>query len=170
MITFPNGFRTRDYQDDFFHHMGRGGKRAILNWHRRAGKDLAGWNWCIFEAMRVTGTYYYFFPTYAQGKKVMWDGFDNNGRKYLHYIPVFEDCKFSETEMQVTLPPIEGGSQGSIIQIIGTDKMDYIVGTNPIGCVFSEYAIQNPRAWSLTRPILAANKGWAVFVSTPRGS
>ena len=169
MIQFPNGFATRDYQDGFFQHMGRGGKRAILIWHRRAGKDLAAWNWCIFEAMRKTGTYYYFFPTYAQGKKIMWDGFDSQGKKLLHYIPVFEECKFNETEMQITLPPIQGGSQGSVIQIIGTDKMDYIVGTNPIGCVFSEYAIQNPRAWSLTRPILAANGGWAVFVTTPRG-
>lgn len=169
MISFPNGFHTRSYQDPFFQHMGRGGKRAILIWHRRAGKDIAAWNWCIFEAMRKTGTYYYFFPTYAQGKKIMWDGFDSDGKKLLHYIPCFEECTFNETEMQITFPPISGGSQGSIIQIIGTDKMDYIVGTNPIGCVFSEYAIQNPRAWSLTRPILAANGGWAVFVTTPRG-
>ena len=44
-----------------------------------------------------------------------------------------------------------------------------IVGSNPRGCVFSEYAIQDPRAYQFIRPILAANKGWALFVSTPRG-
>ena len=40
-----------------------------------------------------------------------------------------------------------------------------IVGSNPRGCVFSEYAIQDPRAYQFIRPILAANKGWALFVS-----
>jgi len=44
-----------------------------------------------------------------------------------------------------------------------------IVGTNTIGCVFSEYALQNPDAWRFIRPILAENGGWAVFNFTPRG-
>lgn len=170
MKTLPNGFITYDHQDGFFDAMGGGLKRAMLIWHRRAGKDLAAWNWMIFEAMyKQTGTYYYFFPTYAQAKKVMWDGYDSDGNKTLHYLPCHEHCKFNETEMQIQLPNIQGGSNGSIIQFIGTDKMDYIVGTNPIGCIYSEYAIQNPRAWDYTQPILGANGGWAVFVTTPRG-
>lgn len=44
-----------------------------------------------------------------------------------------------------------------------------VVGSNPRGCVFSEYALQHPRAYQFIRPILAANDGWALFVSTPRG-
>jgi hypothetical protein len=43
------------------------------------------------------------------------------------------------------------------------------MGTNPVGCVFSEYSLQNPDAWDLIRPILAENGGWAVFNYTPRG-
>ena len=35
--------------------------------------------------------------------------------------------------------------------------------------MFSEYALQNPAAWQLIRPILAANDGWAIFAYTPRG-
>ena len=57
----------------------------------------------------------------------------------------------------------------SIFQIVGTDNIDSIVGTNPIGCVFSEYALQDPRAWEFIRPILRENGGWAVFDYTPRG-
>ena len=100
--------------------------------------------WMIPEAYRKTGTYYYFFPTYAQGKKIIWDAIDNDGIKITHHIPYWQDCKFNETEMQITLPPIAGGSNGSVIQIIGTDKLDSIVGTNPVGCIFSEYFLQNP--------------------------
>ncbi|KKK50239.1 hypothetical protein LCGC14_3127010, partial [marine sediment metagenome] len=58
---------------------------------------------------------------------------------------------------------------GSILQLIGSDNIDSIVGTNPYGCVFSEYAIQDPKAYHFIRPILAANEGWALFISTPRG-
>jgi len=43
------------------------------------------------------------------------------------------------------------------------------MGTNPVGCVFSEYSLQKPGGWDLVRPILADNGGWALFNSTPRG-
>jgi phage terminase large subunit len=58
---------------------------------------------------------------------------------------------------------------GSMFQVIGTDNIDSIVGTNPIGCIFSEYSLQNPKAWDFVRPILSENGGWAVFNYTPRG-
>jgi hypothetical protein len=35
--------------------------------------------------------------------------------------------------------------------------------------VFSEYALQDPRAYQYIRPILLANNGWAIFISTTRG-
>lgn len=44
-----------------------------------------------------------------------------------------------------------------------------LMGTNPRGCVFSEYALQDPMAYQFIRPILTANGGWALFISTPRG-
>jgi len=43
------------------------------------------------------------------------------------------------------------------------------MGTNPRGVVFSEYSLQDPRAYQYIRPILTANRGWALFISTPRG-
>lgn len=168
-LTFPNGWKTRPYQIPFFKAMGSGIKRAMLVWHRRAGKDVTAWNWCIAEAARVTGTYYYLFPEFAQGKRVLWNGFDKEGTRFLHYIPFWKNCQFNETEMRITFPKINGGSNGSIIQVVGTDNYNALMGTNPIGCVFSEYSLQNPGAWKFIRPILDQNQGWAVFVMTPRG-
>lgn len=162
-------YSPRDYQVPVLDYLIQGGfakKRAVCVWHRRAGKDLTGLNALITAALfdRV-GTYFYFFPTYGQGKKIIWDGIDGNGKPFLSYIPegAIEPNGKNETEMQVKL------RNGSIIQIIGTDKIDHIVGSNPIGCVYSEYSIQNPRAWDLIRPILRENSGWAVFLYTPRG-
>jgi phage terminase large subunit len=58
---------------------------------------------------------------------------------------------------------------GSTWQVIGSDNYDALVGTPPIGVVFSEWALSSPQAWSLIRPILAENGGWAMFITTPRG-
>jgi hypothetical protein len=65
--------------------------------------------------------------------------------------------------MKITL------TNSSIIQVIGTEHIDAVVGTNPIGVVFSEYPLQRPSVWDYIRPILAENGGWAIFNGTPRG-
>lgn len=109
------------------------------------------------------GTYFHLFPTYAQAKKAIWDGSDYEGFKVIEHFPAALVKSKSESELQVEM------TNGSIYQLIGTDNIDRVVGTNPVGCIFSEYALQNPRAWDLIRPILTENDGWAVFNTTPRG-
>lgn len=143
-------------------------KRACLVWHRRSGKDKTALNFTISKMFPENtggriGTYFHLFPTYAQGKKIIWDGIDASGFKVTDHFPAQLVKSRNESELQTTL------INGSIHQVIGTDKIDSIVGTNPVGCVFSEYALQNPRAWDLIRPILAENGGWAIFNYTPRG-
>jgi hypothetical protein len=162
-IDLPHQYSPRSYQRELWLAM-KERKRAVLVWHRRAGKDKTVMNLTITRAWKHrVGVYYYFFPTYAQAKKVVWDGIDGNGFKFMDHFPPEIVAARNETEMQVTL------TNGSIFQLVGTDKMDSIVGTNPVGCVFSEYSIQNPKAWDLVRPILSENGGWAVFIYTPRG-
>lgn len=58
---------------------------------------------------------------------------------------------------------------GSTWQVVGSDNYDSLVGSSPMGIVFSEYAVANPAAWAYLRPILLENGGWALFISTPRG-
>lgn len=60
-------------------------------------------------------------------------------------------------------------TNGSLYQLIGSDNIDSLVGSNPKIIIFSEYAIQSPAAWDYLRPILDVNKGYALFISTPRG-
>jgi hypothetical protein len=162
-MIIPYNFEPRPYQLNFLRALDEGKKRAVWIVHRRGGKDKTGLNYCIKEACRKVGTYFYLFPTYKQGRKVIWDGIDSNGFRFIDHFPKeIVDVK-NETEMKIKL------KNGSIFQIIGTDEIDRIVGTNPIGCVFSEYALQNPEAWDLLRPILRENGGWAIFLYTPRG-
>lgn len=55
-------------------------------------------------------------------------------------------------------------------QVVGSDNFNSLVGSPPVGVVFSEYSIANPQAWGILRPILVENDGWALFIYTPRGN
>jgi len=162
-IQIPYKFTPRPYQIDLYNCLPNGYKRGVVVFHRRAGKDKTLINIIAREMLKTKGTYYYFFPTYTQAKKVIWNGMDRDGFKFLDHIPQEIRIRTNDSEMLIEI------KNGSIFQLIGSDDYDKIVGTNPIGCVFSEYALQNPAAWEYIRPILTENKGWALFASTPRG-
>jgi len=162
-IRIPHNFEPRNYQLPFFKIMDKGCKRAVLVWHRRAGKDKSALNLMIKKMLERKGIYYYFFPTYSQAKKVIWEGIDKEGMPFLEHFPKSLIVYKNDTEMKIKL------RNGSMFQLVGTENIDSIMGTNPVGCVFSEYALQNPQAWNYIRPILAENDGWAVFIFTPRG-
>jgi hypothetical protein len=162
-ITLPYNYTPRDYQLPLFRAMDSGFLRAVAIWHRRAGKDKSLVNLVAKKMQERVGAYYYFFPTYQQGKKILWNGMDRNGQKFIDHIPKALRKRTDNSEMLIEL------KNGSIFQVIGTDNINSIVGTNPVGCVFSEYSLQDPSAWYFIRPILAENGGWAVFNYTPRG-
>lgn len=162
-INIPYNFLPRDYQVPLFNSIMDGNKRAVAIWHRRAGKDKTIWNLMIRQSLRRVGAYYYFLPTYNQGNKIIWNGMDKAGFPFLSHIPKELRTQTLQQNMMVRL------YNGSIIQIIGSDNIDSIVGTNPVGCVFSEYSLQDPRGWDFIRPILRENGGWALFNFTPRG-
>ena len=161
-IEIPYHFTPRDYQLPIFKAIDNGVKRIIMVWHRRAWKDKACFNVIVKKAMEIVGIYYYVFPTYSQGKKAVRDGIDKDGWKTIKHIPDQVVSRKNDTEMKIEL------INGSIIQIIWSDNVDSIVGTNPIWIVFSEYSLQSPVVWDFLRPILAENGGRAIFNFTPR--
>ncbi len=158
-------FKPREYQIPLLDAFEKKGyKRGIAIWPRRSGKDLVGFNLMFCAALKKIGSYFYVFPTFSSGRRILWDGINNDGMKILDYIP--KELIESKNEQQMRIRLING----SIIQIIGSDNYDNtLVGTNPIGIIFSEFALQNENAYNFSRPILAANDGWALFLSTPRG-
>jgi hypothetical protein len=79
------------------------------------------------------------------------------GKKFIDYFPKELVERKSEQEMRIHL------KNGSVIQLMGSDDPDKMVGANPVGVVFSEYSISDPSAWQLINPILAENGGWAFY-------
>jgi phage terminase large subunit len=159
-----NKFQPRRYQLPIFDAIeNKGYKRVLCILPRRAGKDVMAFNLLLRAALRQVGNYFYIFPTYSQARKVIWQGIMNDGRRFLDFIPPDLIEAENSSEMQIRLV------NGSIMQLIGSDNYDALMGTNARGIIFSEYALQDPIAWQYLRPILVANNGFALFLSTPRG-
>jgi hypothetical protein len=139
------------------------GLRASVVWHRRGGKDLTAINICAFKAFQRVGTYWHVLPSYKQGKQIVWEGLTGDGTPFLDSFPRELVTRKRDVELQIDL------INGSKYRVVGSDNIDSLVGTNPIGVVFSEYSLADPHAWEYIRPILAENGGWAMFIFTPRG-
>lgn len=162
-LILPHQFTPRNYQLGFWKAMEQGCKRACLVWHRRAGKDLTALNFVITKMMQRVGIYYYLFPLLSQGRRVIWNGMDKQGLKFMDHFPKELIKTKRNDEMRVELV------NGSSFQIVGSDGYDKIMGSNPCFVVFSEYSLSDPESWEYIRPILRENDGDAVFIFTPRG-
>ena len=165
-IEIPNDWDPRPYQEPLFSLVGHGLKyqRASVIWHRRAGKDSTMLNLTAREMFSRVGTYWHLFPEQNQARKAIWNGIDRDGRRIINQaFPEAIRARKSEQEMMLEF------ANGSTWQLAGSDNYDSLVGSNPVGVCFSEYALSNPTAWDYIRPILLENGGWALFNTTPRG-
>ena len=139
-------------------------KRAQLVWHRRAGKDSTIINTLAPASQMRIGTYWHMLPTLNQGRKVVWNGVDASGRRIIKQaFPAEMIESINENDMLIRF------KNGSFYQVVGSDNYDSLVGTNPLGVVFSEWSIADPQSWNFVRPILNENGGFATFIYTPRG-
>ena len=153
------------YQLPFWHAMDNGCKRAILAWHRRAGKDIVSFSYMVREAMKRVGAYMYYFPTLADADQALWKNVvsigDFSGNLVDLLCPSEIVLKKNEGDYIIYL------INGSIIRVRGTDNLK-VVGANCYGYVFSEWSLQKKEAFSLVSPILRENGGWVIFNGTMR--
>ena len=163
-IVLPNEWDPEPYQMPSWQYLEGGGLRVVSVWHRRAGKDSYGVNWAACGSQSRVGNYWHLLPEYSQGRKAIWDAIDGKGRRVIDQ--AFPEAMRSRTvddEMKIVC------RNGATWQVGGSDRFNALVGSNPVGVVFSEYSISNPAAWDFIRPILLENGGWAIFLYTPRG-
>lgn len=169
-IVLPNQWKPRPYQKPLLQFLFTAdGKikqdaRAACVWHRRCGKDSISLQIMAIASQLRVGTYWTMLPTLQQARRVIWDGIDKYGRRMIDQaFPKSIEAGVNHTEMKKEL------KNGSIWQCVGSDNYDSLVGSNPVGVVFSEYSIADPMAWDFIRPILTENNGFAIFIYTPRG-
>ena len=159
------GWQPRAYQKPVWDYFKGGGKRAVCVWHRRSGKDEFCLHLAAVKAHERPATYWHMLPEAAQARKAIWDAVNPvTGRRRIdEAFPRAARTLTREADMFIRL------SSGSTWQVVGSDNYNSLVGTPPIGIVFSEFALADPSAWAYLSPILEENGGWAAFVTTPRG-
>lgn len=164
-VRLPNRWQPRDYQLPVWRYLENGGVRADCTWHRRAGKDDVALNWAAVASFQRIGTYWHMLPEAAQARKAIWDAINpHTGRRRIdEAFPHALRATTREQDMFIRF------INGSTWQVVGSDNYDSLVGSPPIGVVFSEWSLAKPNSWGYLRPILAENGGWALFIWTPRG-
>lgn len=158
-------WQPRRYQRPLWGYLMGGGLRADVAAHRRWGKDDVALNWACEATQRRVGTYWHMLPEASQARKAIWDAVNpHTGRRRIdEAFP--HDLRETTREVDMLIR----FKNGSTWQVVGSDNYNSLVGSPPVGVVFSEWALAKPDAWTYMRPILAENGGWAIFIWTPRG-
>ena len=166
-VTVLDSFVPRWYQRDVYKALEQDGFRKILLlWPRRGGKDITAWNLAIRQCLTKVCVVYYALPTFAHARRVIFEGIAIDGKKFLEFCPKELVSSINSAELKVTF------FNGSILRLIGANSYDSaIVGTNIYGLVISEGALMDDldSIYAFFRPIIAANGGWVIIQSTPRG-
>lgn len=162
----PTGIWTpRPFQLPVWNYLDAGGKRAVEVWHRRAGKDEFCLAWAAYAAHKRVGSYWHMLPQASQARKAIWDAIDEERgiRRIDLAFPLELRESTRNSDMFIRF------KNGSSWAVVGSDNYNSLVGSQPVGLTFSEFALANPQAWAYLRPILRKNGGWALFISTTRG-
>lgn len=143
----------------------KGGKRAAATWNRRSGKDDVCLHWAAVSALQRAGNVWHLLPLQNQARKVIWDAVNpaSGKRRIDEAFPPEIRTLTRENEMFIRF--VNGASW----QLLGSDNFHALVGSPPVGVVFSEFSRSDPAAWAYLSPILLENDGWAIFITTPFG-
>jgi phage terminase large subunit len=160
-----NGWRPRPPQMPLWSYLEGGGRRAILHAHRRFGKDEIALHRTSCAAHERIGTYWHLCPEASQIRKAIWEAVNpHTGRRRIDEAFPHELRETTrENEMFIRF------KSGSTWQAVGSDNYQSLVGTPPVGLVFSEWAKAHPGAWAYLAPILVENGGWMLAITTPEG-
>jgi phage terminase large subunit len=157
-------FQPRPYQREIFDAIDQGYRKLVIVLPRRAGKDLTAWNIAIRQCIKKVCLVQYLLPTFGQARRCIFEAIDIDGNKFLDYIPPRLISKINSSEQKIVF------TNGSVLQCLGGDTHDTSIrGTNPFMVVLSEFAYMNSDVYNTVRPILAANGGTILFLSTPYG-
>lgn len=164
-IVLPHEWQPRPDQMDMWGYLENGGKRRVQVAHRRWGKDDVSLHWTATAALQRPGNYWHMLPMANQARKAIWDAVNpKTGRRRIDdAFPMAIRETTRESDMLIRFV------NGSTWQVVGSDNFAGVIGSPPVGVVFSEWSLADPEAWSQIRPILMENGGWAIFIYTPKG-
>lgn len=165
-VVFPhNGWSPRRHQEAAWDALDDGAKRAIIIAHRRFGKDELALHWAACAAYRRPGTYYHMLPAANQARRAVFEAVnEETGVRRIHEaFPAAAIKRIRENEMAIDF---KNGSQWAVV---GSDNYESLIGTSPVGLIYSEWSLSRPESYLYLSPIIERNGGTAIFITTPRG-
>lgn len=126
---------------------------------RRFGKSYLSTYIILTKALQKQGIYFFAAPTFMQARQILWDLLKDKVRDKL-------SKNINESRLEVEL------INGSKIILKGLDRPDTLRGVSLSGVVLDEFATarDNMMVWQeVIRPALSDQKGWALFISSPKG-
>lgn len=157
-------FQPRPYQKEIVNALNKGYKKLVVVLPRRSGKDLTAFNIAFRQCINKVCLVQYLLPTFGQARRTVFEAIDIDGNRFIDYIPQQLIHKINVSEQKIVFV------NGSVLQFLGGDVHDTSIrGTNPFMVILSEYAYMNSEVYNTIRPILAANNGIVIFLSTPYG-
>ena len=137
LVVLPRRWEPRPYQRDLWCYLEGGGRRADVVAHRRWGKDEVALNWAAAGAVRARGD---LLAPAAGGEP---GPQSDLGRGEPAHRPAADRRGVSaqirkrtrDAEMMIHF------SNGSTWQVVGSDNFNSLVGSPPMGVVFSEWSL-----------------------------
>ncbi len=131
----------------------------VASFGRQSGKSTACLNELLKKAWeRPNSTLWFVSPTYDQARV-----------QYRRLVGMLYPCqevllKKNQSELRIKL------INQSQVRFVSGETLQNLRGETLHGVVVDEVRDQHPNLWSeILRPMLTTTKGWACFVSTPRG-
>ncbi|NOQ31813.1 MAG: hypothetical protein GQ570_11885 [Helicobacteraceae bacterium] len=156
IIKFNIDKRLKHNQADIFRDESR---FKVAACGRRFGKSYLATYIILTKALDKKGNYFFVAPTFQQARQILWELLKDKVRDKL-------STKINESRLEVTL------INGSVISLKGGDRADTMRGVSLAGCVLDEFATirDSNIVWQeVLRPALSDQKGWCLFISSPKG-
>jgi len=156
IVKFNSQTKLKDAQRIVFKDTSR---FKVIGAGRRWGKSYLSTYIILTKALTKKGEYFFVAPTFAQARQILWELLKTKVRDNL-------STKINESRLEVTL------INGSIISLKGADRADTMRGVSLSGVVLDEFATakEPDLLWQeVLRPALSDQKGWAMFISSPKG-
>lgn len=133
----------------------------VVDIGRRGGKTELAENEVIKRAVdkpSIQYPYWLVAPTFRQVKSINWT-------RLKIILKPDPEWRFNEQELYAEHPRF-----GTRIELKGSDNEESLRGVGLSGVVMDECATIKANVWpEIIRPMLADRKGWALFISTPKG-
>lgn len=130
----------------------------ILVAGRRFGKTYLAAVETLLKAVERPGTYWYLAPTYRMAKDLAWANLKR-------LVPPLWVRSKNESELRIEL------LNGSVLELKGAEYADALRGRSLTGVILDEAAVMKREVWfEVIRPALADQQGWALFITTPKGT